>query len=65
MPKEIIAKKPGATALFRDSQYFIGEKCQKSASLTLSRYIVKSIKRRDTHNNDSYGRCLSNNVIYI
>ena len=66
---EFIYKKTGATALFRDSHYFIrgvlGEKCQKSASLTLSRYILKSIQRRDTHNNDSYGRCLSNDVIYI
>ena len=34
---------------------FIGE---KSASLTLCRYILKVLKRSDTHNSDSHGRDL-------
>jgi len=36
---------------------FIGEfwrKIREKAPLTLSRCILKSIKRRDTHNNDRY-----------
>ena len=41
------------------------ENAKKSASLTLSRCILKSMKRRDTHINDSHGRDLSIGVIYF
>ena len=54
---------------FKDSPCFIGEfwreNAKKSASLTLSRYIVKSIKRWDTHNSDSHRRYLSSDVIHF
>jgi len=43
---------------------FRGE-CKKSASLMLSRYILKSLKRRDAHISDIYGIYLSNDVIYF
>ena len=60
-PKKFVEKKRTT------KPYFIGElgKCEKSASLTLSRYISKLLKRYNTHNSDSHVRNLHNAVIYF